>query len=323
EQRSIDKDVVLADESEISGTDKVRQLFGIKLDWRKFPIVLVTEVDEKTPDGSDNSRATKGGIVVGDMLVLINGERITTVAQLRIDPATEKKNAHPDSVLISMVAKRVKAEKATICSWLFLRKKYQCQLRQISYKPGTDGEFGITRFLDNSCEISEVSDTSSEQNWAKKNEVKVGDSVLFFDADFLLKRPEKLSLPATTAKNSVEVLVFRKMPGFDKRLNESNVARPLSPTWEQLIQRFTSKWEVGTGTSTGGGNAAASASFAGNKPAITSSLAASASSSSSVVPSSLKRVCNRSAPPSTQFLYAILAASIKADKYADFGMSGW
>eukprot|EP00392_Amoebophrya_sp_AT5.2_P000949 g951.t1 len=122
--------------------EKVLALFGVQLDWTSYLAavdsgsapttlaghkVLVTEV-------ATGSRAETNGVAVGDALVLISGEKISSVREW-----VGFSRSAPETAIVQKVQRsyaRLKQGgqlgKASICGFIFLRKKYATQYLQLS-----------------------------------------------------------------------------------------------------------------------------------------------------------------------------------------------
>ncbi|CAD7941737.1 unnamed protein product [Amoebophrya sp. A25] len=72
EQKRVDSSVLL--DKSLTSTQKLIQLFGLRLDWNKFPVVVVSGV-------SPQSRAAAADVHVGDFLLLFAGHRIADVGK--------------------------------------------------------------------------------------------------------------------------------------------------------------------------------------------------------------------------------------------------
>eukprot|EP00392_Amoebophrya_sp_AT5.2_P016417 g16678.t1 len=283
EQGSLDTGV--ASDSGLPGPEKMLKLFGISLDWRRFPIVVVSKIQPTHADGT-TSRAASGNISQGDMLVLLNGERITTLAQMG------DMGKSPDDVVVELVTKRIAEQKRA--QLVFFRKKYHATLVQLGVAEGASRKFGIE--TDGTGKVTKVVG-DRDTSWAAANKLTAGDRILLVENDFVFKKPEKLTPMLEDGfelKTGTQILIQRKPPGFgdDVRDLESYITRPLPKKWRDVV-----------------GEAEPPEAPAG-APAPPSRT-------------NLQIVPTANQPSTTQFLYGILAASVPATSYAEFGMTGW
>ncbi|CAD7934652.1 unnamed protein product [Amoebophrya sp. A120] len=261
QQSSIDETVL--DDTNLTADEKMMKLFGVHLDWIDFPIVTVSKMQEKNENG-EPTRAASGKIAEGDLLLLINGERVTTVAQLEKPADGSPPPAHPNDAVLAMIKKQIvtKQKKAQL---LFFRKKYQDTWFQFQVTDEDKKNHAHWGFLAANGKVSEILNAPTENkkhndpehpyhSWAAKNKLEVNDKILFVDADFILKKPEKLDqllldhhqnpeydLPMKH-KAGTQVLAFRKPPGFPAalRVRESDVERKFGRRWEKAVGRVES-----------------------------------------------------------------------------------
>ncbi|CAD7924944.1 unnamed protein product [Amoebophrya sp. A120] len=219
-QSSID-DKILKDDT-LSNEEKMLKLFGVKLDWSKFPVVTVTTVEPKMPDDSGPSRAAKNGIVEGDMLIMAATlqDRVTTV------PTWEGKD--PNDALMKKIRRKFERQDNPVAAFVFFRKKKEKQYVQLEAK---DKQLGFT--VDTSNKIVSV----SSGGWADQRGLKAGDLVAVAGDALSEKQPDEVTKRVADSGPRPIHLLFRRETEFtESTLSKAvDVSRILPTAWQTAL----------------------------------------------------------------------------------------
>eukprot|EP00392_Amoebophrya_sp_AT5.2_P005816 g5826.t1 len=235
EQSSIDK-AVLKDGS-LSATEKMRQLFGMKLDYSSYPKVKVTSVDELMPDGKTPSRAAKAKVAPGDLLISIASERITQLASWT--------GEDPDDAIVSKIGRRVERAEKVSASFMFIRGKYRHFYLQLRADvPELDATMEGKKFTE-----------IKPGGWADRRGLKVGDAVVL--ANDVLAEADVAKLSTMCAKEGQRPLhMLNSVPfqigylaaakdvkelgltGWEQRSMDTSILNADIPSRDKLAQLF-------------------------------------------------------------------------------------
>eukprot|EP00392_Amoebophrya_sp_AT5.2_P016969 g17279.t1 len=238
-QSSLDDKIVKS--TSLRSREKLEQLFGMALDWTKFPKVYVSKVNPTAPDGSTPSRAAKSGVVVGDMLVIAAGARITNLA-------TDCEGTSAEGVLLTATARKIaKQENMTgpagkwpteKCLFIFYRAKYAGEYLQVVYDPDRiAAEVGLQP---PSLPSSNVLDADPHPNsWAGQIGFKKHDRIMVAGTDSIVKNPERLAKYCQTRPAGKTHFFVRRVGGFaeDVRARSEVFAYRKLPSAWGIIQQ--------------------------------------------------------------------------------------
>ncbi|CAD7924936.1 unnamed protein product [Amoebophrya sp. A120] len=222
-QSSID-DKVLNDGTK-SAEDKIRDLFGLALDWSKYPVVSVTEVIPKLPDSSGPSRAAKNNVCVGDLLVAVG------TLQERVTLLPTWVGAYPSDAIIQKVQRKFTRGDNPVAAFAFVRKKKLAQYVQLLCP--ADFVAAVGGMQENGVLTEKV----AESAWAKDTAgLRAGDKLSVIH-DFLVEKRTTAEIQAQMAKApagaSISIL-FRRETEFPAEVLAKgiDVTRATPPGWK-------------------------------------------------------------------------------------------
>ena len=205
-QSSID-DKILNDSGK-SADDKIWELFGMKLDWKKYPLVYVTEVNAKGADDQP-TRAAKNKVEVGDALIMVGTmkEPITTLSGW-------EQGKSPNETVIKKIQRKQKRKDNPVAAFAFLRKKYAPNYVQLMIPEGTT-ETGITTA---EGKISEVASGSYAESTLH---LKTGDRIVVVGHTLREKNPKEIDKKMAVPDRPLHFLIRREKAITGEILNNA------------------------------------------------------------------------------------------------------
>eukprot|EP00392_Amoebophrya_sp_AT5.2_P016153 g16398.t1 len=219
-QSSIDGSIL--NDASFPPEEKFLKLFGMKLDWRDYPIVRVAKIEPTMPDGSGPSRAAKNNVAVGDMLLMAGTlqERITLVPSY---PGSE-----PNDALIQKIQRKFARKDNPVAAFAFLPKKHESCYVQLEVK-----ELELGMVVQNG-KIASVSPGGVADGFGLKPEDRI---VVAHDA-LREKDPSEIDKRvAPSGLRPLHILVRREKPFSDEtRKKAVDVRRDLLPAWQAALK---------------------------------------------------------------------------------------
>eukprot|EP00392_Amoebophrya_sp_AT5.2_P015412 g15614.t1 len=243
-QASIDSQ--LLNDPSVTAEDKMLGLFGMKLNWNAFPVVLVEEVRPKTGAGGEPSRAAKNKVAVGDRLVMVGTlqERVTLV------PTWAGKD--PNDAVIQKIQRKFARKDNPVAAFSFLRQKYANYYVQLGLDNKTLPDAGMKTA---NGKIASV----TPGGWADKTGLKVDDRVIV--AHDALREKDPAEIDKRVAGLRPLQFLARRDKDFPPEVlaKATNVTRDFPSNWSSKKQ--------------GGGGSKASSSAAVSSPGIAATSA--------------------------------------------------
>ncbi|CAD7940361.1 unnamed protein product [Amoebophrya sp. A120] len=212
--------------SSTSSAEKILLLFGFELDWATFPNLRVVRVHPTTPRARGaKSEAVTRGLKVGDRLLVLGGERTTSIPKME--------GSSVESAVLNFLARKVKKYQKVM--FMFLRSEFENEFIQVHLTTND-----ISLGLKISGSTGEIKEDPKSGTFGAKCHLKAKDQLLIInDKPPRKHKPEELApLLSSKGHRPLSLLVRRRGGGgFDS-------AALTSPAVQSVLRSLPSNWKA-------------------------------------------------------------------------------